>query len=139
MVKEKVSSNVYNKFISGLNLMEIKIAYSEAKVEENFSPPAEVEIEENKKYEKLKDGKFVVTHEYLIKGIEEGEKEAGFYINVIYKLTYQSKTPLTKKIFNIFSEISLPLHTWPYFRQFVQEMSGRMGLPALTLDLLKSE
>lgn len=139
MGKEKVGPDVYNKFIDGLNLMEIKIAYSEAKVKEDFSPPAEVEIEENKKFKKLKDGKFVVIHEYKMKGIEKGKKESGFFINVIYKLTYQSKIPITKKIFDVFSEISLPLHTWPYFRQFVHEMTARMGLPPLTLDLLKLE
>jgi preprotein translocase subunit SecB len=139
MGKEKVGPDVYNKFIDGLDLMEIKISYSEAKVKEDFSPPAEVEIEENKKFKKLKDSKFVVTHEYKMKGIEKGKKEAGFYINVIYKLMYQSKTPLTKKIFNVFSEISLPLHTWPYFRQFVHEMTARMGLPPLIVGLLKFE
>ena len=139
MGEVKVSSEVYNEFTNGLNLLEIKLVYSEVKVEEDFSPPAEVKVEEEKKYKNVEEGKFIVRHEYKLKGKEKGKAKAGFYINVIYKLTYQSKTPLTKKIFNVFSEISLPLHTWPYFRQFVHEMSGRMGLPPLTLDLLKFE
>lgn len=139
MGKEKVSPDVYNKFIDGLNLLEIKLIYSEAKIEEDFFPPAEVETEEKKSYKTLKEGKFVVTHEYKLKGRENGKKEAGFYINVIYKVIYQSKTSITKKIFGVFSEISLPLHTWPYFRQFVQEMTSKMGLPPLTLGLLKFE
>lgn len=139
MGKEKVSPDVYNKFIDGLELLEIKITYSEARAEEDFFPPAEVEIEENKNYEKLEEGKFIVIHEYKLKGKKKDEKRADFYIYVIYKLMYQSKTPITKKIFGVFSEISLPLHTWPYFRQFVHEMTSRMGLPPLTLNLLKFE
>ena len=28
-------------------------------------------------------------------------------------------------------------HAWPYWREFVQSMSGRMGFPALTVPLLE--
>jgi len=139
MGKAEVNSEVYNEFINGLNLLEIKLVYSEVKAEEDFSPPAEVKVGEEKKYKNVEEGKFIVTHEYKLKGKEKGKAKAGFFINVIYKLTYQSEIPITKKIFDVFSEISLPLHTWPYFRQFVHEMTARMGLPPLIVGLLKFE
>lgn len=138
MKKEKLSTNIYNEFIGGLNIIGIKIIYSEAEVKEGFSPPAKILIKEKKSYKKLEDNKFIVKHEYKLSGNRKGEEE-GFIINVIYNITYRYKTPITKKIFSVFSEISLPLHTWPYFRQFVHEMTARMGLPPLTLDLLKLE
>lgn len=139
MAKKKVSPKSYNKFIDGLDLLEIKLAYSESQAEEDFSLPAEVETEDSKDYKQLEEGKFIVTHEYKLKTIEKGKKKAGLKINAIYKLIYQSEIPITDEIFEVFSEISLPLHTWPYFRQFVHEMTSRMGLPPLTLDLLKFE
>ncbi|MCK4226107.1 protein-export chaperone SecB [candidate division WOR-3 bacterium] len=139
MGKEKVSQDIYEKFIKGLSLRKIKIVYSEAKVDESFSPPAKVEIEEKKGYKLSEEGEFIVTHAYKLKGIKKDKKKVGFQISVTYKLTYKSKTHITDEIFDLFSKTSLPLQTWPYFRQFVHEMSGRMGLPALTLDLLKFE
>jgi len=138
MKKEKLSTNIYNEFIDGLNIIGIKLIYSEAEVKEGFSPPAQIFTEEKKSYKKLEDNKFIVKHEYKLSGNKKGEEE-GFFINVIYDVTYKSKIPITRKVFDIFSEISLPLHTWPYFRQFVHEMTARMGLPPLILDLLKLE
>lgn len=139
MVKKKVSPRSYNKFINGLELLEIKLVYSESKAEEDFSLPAEVETEDSKDYKQLEEGKFIVTHEYKLKTIEKGKKKAGLQINAIFYLIYQSEIPITDEIFEVFSEISLPLHTWPYFRQFVQEMTSKMGIPPLTLGLLKFE
>lgn len=139
MKEKKVSPESYNEFIKGLDLLEIKLVYSEAKVEEDFSLPAEVKTEDSKDYKITKRDKFIVTQEYKLKAIEEGKKEAGFYINAIYNVIYQFKTPITKEIFDVFSDISLPLHTWPYFRQFVHETTIRMGLLPLTPGLLKIE
>ncbi len=138
MKKEKLSTNLYNEFISGLNLIGIKLIYSKAEIKEDFSPPAQIYIDQKKSYKKLDDNRFIVKHEYKLTG-KKKDSEEGISIDVIYYITYKSKIPMTKKIFSVFSEISLPMHTWPYFRQFVHEMTVRMGLPPLILDLLKLE
>jgi len=139
MKKEKIDPKVYNEFILGLSLTSIKLLCSESKVEKNFNLPAKIKTTESKNFKNLEGGFFTVTHKYELQGTEEGKKKAGFHIKTIYELNYQSKHKMTKKIFEVFSEISLPLHTWPYFRQFVQEMTLRMALPPLTLNLLKYE
>lgn len=36
-----------------------------------------------------------------------------------------------------FSDINPISHAWPYWREFVQSMSARMGFPALTVPLLE--
>jgi len=137
MGKEKVSPQKYKKFIDGLSLLDIHIVSVDAKVAEKFSPPAKIDIKKKKKYEALEKGKFRVTYEYKLQGIKEGEKKAGLEMKVVYHIIYKSEIPITDEIFEIFSQISLPMHTWPYFRQFVHETTTQMGLPPLILDLLK--
>lgn len=137
MGNKKVSPDLYAKFIEGINLLEFKMVYSEANVKEDFYPPAEVKLKEDSNYKSLENGKFVVSHKYNLIGKKKSEIEQGFQINVIYNLVYKSKTPITKKIFEIFSQVSLRIQTWPYFRQYVQEMTARMGLPPFVLDVLK--
>jgi preprotein translocase subunit SecB len=139
MGKKRISPASYNKFIDGLSLQGIKLVYSESSVMKDFSLPADVEIEEKKDFKRLDGSEFAVTHEYKLIAKEKNKREPSFHINAKYKLIYKSKVPINKEIFDVFSEISLPLHTWPYFRQFVHETTSRMGLPPLILDLLKFE
>ena len=135
--KNKISPKKYNEFIEGLTLQDITLVYSESKAEEGFSLPADITTEFSEDYKKLEKGGFIVIYEYKLKAIVKDKKKPGFHIHATYNLAYQSKVPINKEIFEIFSKISLPLHTWPYFRQFVQEMTLRMGLPPLILDILK--
>ncbi len=137
MKKEKINSIKYKNFIDGLKLLNIRILSSGTSVDEKFLPPANLELNQRKKYIKTEGNIFKVIHEYTLKGIKNGEANPGFKIKVKYQIIYKSDIPITDDIFKIFSQTNLLLHTWPYFRQFVHEMTNRMGLPPLVLDVLK--
>jgi hypothetical protein len=46
---------------------------------------------------------------------------------------------MTDEMFGVFSKTSLPLNTWPYFREFANSIMTRMGLPGVVLPVLKAE
>lgn len=137
MSKNKISPKEYKKFIQGLELKDLKVVYTKASVKESFTPPASVKLKMTPSYKLLKDNRVKVIHEYKLECVRKGRKNPGFVVEVRYIVLYSSKSPMTKELFKIFSESSLLLHTWPYFRQYVHQMTFLMNLPPLILDTVK--
>jgi len=65
------------------------------------------------------------------------KKDFALRIICTFKLRYSSKMTLKEDFIEIFKERNVPVNTWPYFREFVQNMTQRMNIPPLTLPLLK--
>lgn len=137
MKRPQVPRSEYKKFIKGLSLKELKMVFVSATVEEKFTPPANLKIQDASSYEMLNKDKIKVVHKYHIEGTKRGDDKAGFKVEVHYILLYSSKIPMTKEIFQIFAKSSLRLHTWPYFRQFVHQLTLNMHLPPIVLDTIK--
>ena len=55
---------------------------------------------------------------------------SGDYSVVYYK---QSDVVVTKEFFDVFKELSLSTIVWPYFREYIQNMVSRTGLPPFVL------
>ena len=137
MAREKVSPRIYKRFIDSLHLKSIQAIDYSAKKEEDFSTPAKINIKQEQRYKKIEKKDFKVYHKYRLEATQEGKSTPGFYAEVTYFLLYSSDVPITKAIFDIFSKLNLPLHTWPYFREFIHSTTLRMHLPPLVLDVLK--
>lgn len=58
-------------------------------------------------------------------------------ITVTFGLDFRSSQPMTDRLFALFREINLPVNTWPYFREFLASMTGRMNWLPVTLPTLK--
>jgi preprotein translocase subunit SecB len=61
-------------------------------------------------------------------------------ISAAYRATYSvaSESPAIKdEEIGAFAEFNVPYNVWPYWRELVQSLTVRMGLPPLTLPLLK--
>jgi preprotein translocase subunit SecB len=138
MAETKIPPTEYKKFIEGLNLAEIKLTYANVSIEETFKLPASINIKDKSSYKNLKDNKAKISIEYVLNAAPKGQEKSGFKIEVHYDLVYSVKTPMDDKIFKIFSETSLRIQTWPYFRQFVHQMTFYMNLPPLILGTVRS-
>ena len=137
MNEKKLSPKKYRNFIKDLELKELKVILTKASVKETFKPPASIHIKVGSGYKKLKNKKVKVIQKYKLECVKKGKEKPGFTIEIHYSLLYTSKIPINKEIFEIFSQSSLRLHTWPYFRQFVHQMTMLMNLPPLVLDTIK--
>ena len=141
MAKEKnnVSPEDYRKFINNLSLLRIELIETEFKRDEVFEFPAKVTIKDDSKFKLLdkKQGLYTVLNHHQLTAVSKNKEKPGLKIDVTFKFTYQDKIPLTPEIFKVFSKQSLVLHSWPYFRQFVQDLAARAGLPPLILDVIR--
>lgn len=137
--KLKISPEEYKKFIDNLRLLRIELIQTDFKREEVFEFPAKVTIKEDSKYNILdeKQGLYSVLNHHQLTAVSKNKEKPGLKIDVTFKFTYQDTVPLTDEIFKIFSKQSLVLHSWPYFRQFVQDLAARAGLPPLVLDVIR--
>jgi preprotein translocase subunit SecB len=96
------------------------------------------------------DDFFVVEVEYEVK-IRKGDpdpaedKDAGtianleFTIAALYTLELRGATAPDDEELDAFSKSAAMLAVHPYAREFVQSMTSRMGLPPLTLDMIRIE
>jgi preprotein translocase subunit SecB len=132
-MKEKVT---YNNFIKGIELKDIYISNLTASREKEFDTPADIRIENKKDFKKLEKGNVEMQVEYTLTAIKKGKKKPGFKISVVYTLLFQSKIDITEAYFKKFSR-RLTVETWPYFRNLVNELTMKMGLPPLVLRILK--
>lgn len=93
------------------------------------------------------------THEYEINDAENdlyivrsishvnainSEEEDLFKTTFEFVLLYHSKVEFTEEFFEKFKSAILPSHSYPYEREFIQNLIIRMNLPSLTLPMWKS-
>lgn len=126
--------NIYSNLVDDIELKDLFILESSMKREENFYPPAKVSIETECEYQNT-DGGFKAYIKYSLKATEKKKKQLGFSIYVEYLVIYNSKTEMTDDLFKEFSNTTLVIETWPYFRQYVHTTTLIFGLPSLVLQL----
>jgi len=137
MKKKKLSPAKYREFIKGVGLEELKVVFMQSSVKETFKTPAQIHIKADSSYKKLKSNKIKVLQKYKLECTRKMKDKPGFTVEIHYSILYSTKIPITDEIFNIFSRTSVRLHTWPYFRQIVHQMTMLMNLPALVLDTIE--
>jgi preprotein translocase subunit SecB len=138
MKKEIVSKENYGNFIKNLNLKELKLISANTSVVDQFVPPANLKINDDSKYENLENKQIKITMRYHLEAVKPDTDKPGLIIDLTYVLLYSSEIPMTDDIFKIYKQSSLRVQTWPYFRQFVHQITLDMHLPPLVLDTIKS-
>lgn len=73
---------------------------------------------------------------------EEGQPphaEPALLINATFALAYALKSAegIQKQNLDAFGELNGIYNCWPYWREYVQQMTGRFGLPTLTLPVFQ--
>ena len=101
-------------------------------------PPANLKIKDDSKYENLENKQIKITLHYHLEAVKPNSDKPGLLIDLTYVLLYSSEMTMTDDIFKIYKQSSLRVQTWPYFRQFVHQITLDMHLPPLVLDTIKS-
>lgn len=95
---------------------------------------AEVSIEDSSTWKDIEEG-FQVFHKYTAI-FTDGKKRLG-RIDAEFVVDYLSDEPMDDEVFEIFRSNNLPLNTWPYFREYVSNTTGRMQWLPFTLPTKK--
>jgi preprotein translocase subunit SecB len=138
MKRDAVSKVDYGNFIKNLNLKELKLISVNTSLDDSFAPPANLKINDDSKYENFGDKQIKITIHYHLEAVKKESEKPGLVVDITYALIYSSEIPMTDDIFKIYKQSSLRVQTWPYFRQFVHQITLDMHLPPLVLDTIKS-
>lgn len=139
--KPKISPENYKKIISGIELMSISLKECDAFINTDISTPGDltIDIKEEADY-KLKEEKRVhIFHKYTVDARKPGSKSRYVKLGIVFLIRVTSEEKFTDDFFEIYKHISLHLNTWPYLREYINQMTSRMNIPPLTLPLFKTE
>lgn len=120
----------YNNFIKQIEIDDLHIASAKVDVLDSsyFPSSADAKWRMNASYENA-EGQFNVSHRYNVTISDKETKEAKAKISVTFYVVYSSKIPISADFFEIFKARNLPLNTWPYFREFIHNITMRIGWP----------
>lgn len=138
MKKPVISPEEYANILSSMSLSQILLNDCSSKKYEVKSKGGAIDLDISMKlgYEQnASEVSFITT--YKLDGVKrsEGTEEKVFAITASFQLSYMKtkEIEIPKEFVNVFKDNSIELVSWPYFREFVQNMISRMGFPPLTL------
>ena len=79
-----------------------------------------------------------IFHRYNLTVWDTQVQHPAAKLSVVFCMTYSSEIPMTDEIWHSFKKSSLPLTTWPYFREFVHNSFARMDWIGLVAPAYKS-
>jgi len=138
--KEKIDPKKYAEILRRVKLGEIYLdSCSVIHKRENLIKQKDLQvlIRDRASYEQS-NGKIKVIHKYYLKTKKtEKEKDVALEISATFCLIYFSDTHFSEEFFEIFKNTNLVINSWPYLREFVQNITQRMNIPPLTLPLFR--
>ncbi len=138
MKKENISVEEYSNILSSIELSNIVLNDCSVKKYETQSKERTVNLDVSMKMGYGQDASgvsFLATYKLVGTKQKGDELEKVLVISASFLLTYIKKKDIeiSKEFADIFKKNSIELVSWPYFREFVQNIISRMGLPILTL------
>jgi hypothetical protein len=128
----------YAKFLEHVELEDISLGGISAEIK---AVPKEgtilrSDLDTESRYE-TKEGGFTAFVTYRLKLLDPETKKQVAKTFETFVLQYRSEVPMTDEFFEIFDDLNLPLHTWPYFRELTHNVMARMNLPRMVVPTLK--
>lgn len=105
---------------------------------EKLASNMRLDIRHKTSYHIEDDNRATLISDYEIVATSTTKKEFAVKIGCAYQVVLMSASQFSEEFIDIYSQVNLPMNTWPYFREFVQSMIQKAGLPPLTLPFLKS-
>lgn len=140
-MKSEISPKEYSKMLNSFELVSIELINGSSQCERKYltEKNIELQIKENVKIEEKTETGVTFNQQYTLHGKSEGAEKPAFTIKTRYCLHFriENQTVISEEFLKLFSEVSLKLTSWPYFREFVQNHITRMNLPPLTLPLVR--
>lgn len=138
MEEPKISPEEYGRILGGLQLLDLELrdcTMQSAAGSAQEEKRRVVVDDSGARFETGPDNSVLVWHEYSLKA-KIGRKTV-FSLKATFKLTFLAEEAFTADFFQVFRELNLTVHTWPFFRELLTNLSERTSLPRLTLPLLK--
>lgn len=137
--EHKLSPEEYRKILEGIELLDISMVEAKVNVNKDQTQPGELQIniKDDKEYKLQENGVVDIRQRYELDARKLKSKSRYLQIAATFLVRLRSKEEFTADFYDIYKEVSLPLNTWPFFREYLHSNTARMGIPPLTLPLLK--
>ncbi len=127
-----------NQFNKNLALMNLRVKKLNAEFDDeklNVPPDTQkVYIDKNSYYQILQDNLVRVFQNYTLKiANKDNENDVFVSIDATFLLDFQTGGPIDDEVFEIFSQSTVLIDSWPYFREIVQNTLLRMGLAPIII------
>jgi hypothetical protein len=147
MAKEKKTINLASavKVANRVDLQSVKLLACNCKrTSQCPAGPKAFNVEGNARFEVNKEKKLVDVHiQFKLNAFGEKveQKKTNSFLNVeaTFSLLYSinSLEDLDDTALNSFAEVNGTYNAWPYWREFVQNVTSRMELPTLTVPVFR--
>jgi preprotein translocase subunit SecB len=131
----KISPETYGKILDGIELDDIALTKLNSSINhDNLSASMKISIKDVSAFVNDEQG-FKVENKYTL--LSKTENKIGLKIEAVYLISFKSIATIDDDFFDIYKSMSLPLITWPFFRELVNSITSRTNIPPLTLPLIK--
>jgi hypothetical protein len=139
---DRPSPEEYQTFVRGLELVDVRLVGCDVSAQEAIDDPSRVVLNLDQQTTfNVFEGAFEAVQEYQFyfldreKEDELGQIDASF--GFVYETDQATDAADFERYLEVFSFVSLPVNVWPFAREFVHDMTMRLGWPRLDLPLLK--
>lgn len=138
-MKKKITPEKYSSILTSIELDNISLSNASIKVFELAPNGGNIDLDFKDKYSfSCSENKVCFVASFKLEGnIKRSENEVHklFSVSGEYNIKYNKANDIevTTDFFDVFRDISLPVIIWPYFREYIQNMVVRAGLPPFTL------
>ena len=137
--KPKIPPDEYRRLLDQVDLQSIVLETCSMKTRrEKLASNMRLDVRHKTSYHIEDDNRATVISDYEIVATKTTKKEFAVKIGCAYRVVLISESPFSEEFMDIYTQVNLQVNTWPYFREFVQSMLQKAGLPPLTLPFLKS-
>lgn len=136
--QKRISPKDYSDTLKKIELTNLSLDSSTVKLnrEEVANIGLVAKISDRVSYKQDND-ELIVHHRYTLTVIREDKqqdkKHFFFKISATFCLFFSANVTVNDDFFDIFKQKNIPVNTWPYFREFVQNTTQRMNIPPVTL------
>ena len=129
----------YREILEGLEFtrLELEVCSMKSTPDACQSGNRRVHVDDSEAgFERMPDGSVAVWHSSALRA--KVGRAVVFRLDATFRLFFSSEHEFSDEFFEIFRSLNLSLHTWPYFRELLSNLSSRTSTPTLMLPLLKS-
>jgi len=136
-MKPKISPEAYREILESIRLDTLYLIDITAKYNEEYiSSSLNLDIKEKYNFEQS-DGILKVFYTYNLTAKDDNFEKPAMNIKAKYVIKYDiiKETTIKKEFMDIFSDLTISLLLWTYFRELVNNTVYRMGMPPLILPM----
>ena len=140
--KPPISPDKYKQELKSVQLKQIRLESCSAKLRreklERTEGPINVDVSTKASYVIADQTTAIITEQFLLVGTKATKRDYAIRIECTLSVTItKSQGTFTKGFLDTYLMVNLNLISWPYFREFVHNITQRMGIPPLILPFLK--